>query len=150
MIGRALKSRRGPGTSRTPLGRLRSALFAWIGVLAVLLQIGAGPVHRAEPRPAAADAQAALGALVAAFGPNVVLCLSEDGSGSPTHGSHDCCDDCALCHHGGQSAAVLPPSSADPVLYAAPPRPLRVALDAGVDRPRLVLSARPRGPPFSA
>jgi hypothetical protein len=99
-----------------------------------------------------ADAVAALGALTALLGPNVALCLHEDGSapGSPSHDSHACCVDCALCQHGPHSAAVLPSSHAVPAPLAGASRPLAIPSDPGSARPRRAAFAQPRAPPISA
>lgn len=129
-----------------------SSALAWIAVFAIVLQLGAPPLHRAVANTGTAEAVAAFGELAALLGPNVALCLHEDGSapGSPAHDQHDCCADCALCQHAGHSAAVVPPSSAVPISYARQPRRVRLAVEAVVAAPRLIAVAQPRAPPISA
>jgi hypothetical protein len=133
-------------------GRFRSAALAWLAVFAILLQVGAGPFHRWEAKAADADALSALGALTAAFGPHVALCLNEDGPGpgTPAHDSHDCCDDCALCQQSGHSAALVPAGHAVPTrTMRALAGPLAPA-DADAPTPRRAASAQPRAPPHFA
>ena len=140
------------GLIRAPSGRVRSAVFAWIAVLAVVLQLGAAPAPRAVVNSGEADAVAALGALSALLGPHVALCLHEDGSapGSPAPGSHSCCDDCALCQHNGPAAALLPPSHAIQAPLGGYAKPLSIASDLGVAKPKRPAFAQPRAPPISA
>jgi hypothetical protein len=101
---------------------------------------------------AEAEAVAALGALSALLGPNVALCLHEDGSapGSPGHGQHDCCVDCALCQAAGHAAALVPPAAFLPTRFALETRPLDVINEIERAPPRVSASAQPRAPPLSA
>jgi hypothetical protein len=151
MIGRddrARKRRRGNGARRW----IRSSFVAWIAVAALVLQLGSAPAHRAMASSSEADAVAALGALSALLGPNVALCLHEDGSapGAPSHDSHDCCVDCALCQSIGHTAALVPPATAVPVVFAALAERLGVPDAPAIAEPRLVAAAQPRAPPSFA
>jgi hypothetical protein len=123
-----------------------------MAILALVLQLGSAPSHNAMASPAEADAIAALGALNALLGPNVALCLHEDGSapGSPSHDSHSCCDDCALCHAVGHLAALVPASHAAPTIFARPSHALSLPAAAGIARARFAATAQPRAPPISA
>ncbi|WP_158815749.1 DUF2946 family protein [Methylocapsa sp. S129] len=127
-------------------------MVAWVAVLALILQLGLAPAPRAMASAGEADAAAALGALSALLGPNVALCLHEDGSapGSPSHDSHDCCIDCTLCQLTGHAAALVPPNHAVPLGFARIASRLSIPSDARVARPPLVASAQPRAPPISA
>jgi hypothetical protein len=131
---------------------IRSSFFAWAAVLALVLQLGAAPAPGAMSSSAEADAVAALGALSALLGPNVALCLHEDGSapGSPAHGQHDCCVDCALCQAAGHAAALVPPDAFLPTPFAVQARPLGVAKETKRTTPRVPASAQPRAPPLPA
>jgi hypothetical protein len=131
---------------------MRSSFSAWAAILALVLQLGAAPAPRAMASSAEADAVAALGALSALLGPNVALCLHEDGSapGSPTHGQHDCCIDCALCQAAGHAAALVPPDAFLPTPFAVQTRPLGVANETKLAKPRVPASAQPRAPPLPA
>jgi hypothetical protein len=141
---------------RAGLGRaaslVRSTFVAWMAILALVLQLGSAPSHNAMASRSEADAVAALGALKALLGPNVALCLHEDGSapGSPSHDSHGCCQDCALCHSAGHLAALLPPSHAAPAIFARYVAPLRLPEGPNLAKPRFAASAQPRAPPISA
>src|SRR5580704_9027959 len=127
---------------------MRSPFFAWAAILALVLQLGATPAPRAMTSPAEADAIAALGALSALLGPNVALCLHEDGSapGSPGHGQHDCCIDCALCQASGHAAALVPAGAFLPTRFAFQATPLGVVNETERARPRISASAQPRAP----
>jgi hypothetical protein len=140
------------GAARAWNARLRSAFFAWIAVLALIVQLGSTPGHRAIADSGQAEAVAALGALEALLGPNVALCLHEDGSapGSPSHDSHPCCDDCALCHSGGHLAALLPRDHDVPAIFANYSKSLSVPAEAGLAKPQSFAFAQPRAPPISA
>jgi len=113
--------------------------------------MGSGLASRPIASAGEADAVAALGALSALLGPNVALCLHEDGSapGSPSRDHPSCCDDCALCQHGAHSAVVLPSSHAVPAPLAGSSRPLAIPSDPGAAKPRRVAFAQPRAPPIS-
>jgi hypothetical protein len=130
----------------------RSSFVAWIAILALVLQLGSAPSHNAMASHSEADAVAALGALKALLGPNVALCLHEDGSapGSPSHDSHGCCDDCALCHAAGHLAALVAASHAIPAIFSSYSHSLSIPADAGIAKPRFAASAQPRAPPISA
>ena len=130
---------------------MRSSFFAWAAILALVLQLGAAPTPRAMASPAEADAVAALGALSALLGPDVALCLHEDGSapGSLGHGQHDCCIDCALCQATGHAAALVPPDAFLPARFAFQATPLGVINETERARPRVPPSAQPRAPPPS-
>jgi hypothetical protein len=139
--------------TRTGASRwIRSSFLAWAAILALVLQLGAAPASRAMTSSAEADTVAALGALSALLGPNVALCLHEDGSapGSPAHRQHDCCVDCTLCQAAGHTAALVPPGAAAPVRFAHYAKLLSVLVAAGGAKPRLTASAQPRAPPISA
>jgi hypothetical protein len=127
----------------------RFALVAWIAVLALVAQLGLAAQRPAMANAGQADGAAVLGALSALLGPNVALCLHEDGSapGSPSHDSHDCCIDCALCQTAGHSAALVPPDLAGPVPFARLAGRLIGNADAHGGKPVSVASAQPRGPP---
>ena len=131
---------------------MRSSFSAGAAILALVLQLGAAPAPRAMASSAEADAVAALGALSALLGPNVALCLHEDGSapGSPSHDSHGCCDDCALCHAAGHLAALVAASHAIPAIFSSYSHSLSIPADAGIAKPRFAASAQPRAPPISA
>jgi hypothetical protein len=131
---------------------IRSSFFAWAAILALVLQLGAAPAPRAMAGSAEADAVAALGALSALLGPNVALCLHEDGSqpGSPGHGQHDCCVDCALCQGAGHVAALVPPAAFLPARFALQATPLGVIDETTLTKLRVSASAQPRAPPLSA
>jgi hypothetical protein len=138
---------------RGGVGRwIRSSFFAWAAILALVMQLGAAPTSRAMASPAEADAVEALGALSALLGPNVALCLHEDGSapGSPGHGQHDCCVDCALCQAAGHAAALVPPDAFPPIRFALHATPLGVINETERAPPRVPSSAQPRAPPLSA
>ena len=126
--------------------------MAWLAILAIVLQLGAPSLHPAMAAPAEADAVGAIGALTALLGPNVALCLHEDGSapGFPAHDQHKCCDDCMLCQHGGFAAALLPPNHAIPAPFASNAKRLFVAAWTRVGKPNDLAFAQPRGPPLSA
>ena len=126
--------------------------MAWFAVLAIVLQLGAPSLHRAMAAPGEADAGAALGALTALLGPNVALCLHEDGSapGSPAHNQHDCCADCVLCQHSASAAALLPPNHGVPAPLAGDAKRFSVASQADVSDLRRVAFAQPRAPPLFA
>jgi hypothetical protein len=143
---RSTTARRG-GASRW----IRSSFFAWAAILALVLQLGAA-APRAMASPAEAEAVAALGVLSALLGPNVALCLHEDGSapGSPGHSQHDCCVDCALCQAAGHAAALVPPDAFLPARFALFATPLGVADETQLTKPRVSASAQPRAPPLSA
>jgi hypothetical protein len=143
---RSTTPRRG-GASRW----IRSSIFAWAAILALVLQLGAGPAPRAMAGSAESDAVAALGALSALLGPNVALCLHEDGSApGPGHGQHDCCVDCALCQAAGHAAALAPPAVFLPTRFALQAMPLGVANETKLTKPLVPASAQPRAPPISA
>jgi hypothetical protein len=129
---------------------IRSSFFAWAAILALVLQLGAASAPRAMASPAEAEAVAALGVLSALLGPNVALCLHEDGSGSPGHSQHDCCVDCALCQAAGHAAALVPPDAFLPARFALFATPLGVADETQLTKPRVSASAQPRAPPLSA
>jgi hypothetical protein len=131
---------------------IRSSLFVWAAILALVLQLGAAPAPRAMASSSESDAIAALGALSALLGPNVALCLHEDGSqpGSPGHGQHDCCIDCALCQASGHAAALVPPTAFLPTRLALQATSLGVGNETERSRQRLYASAQPRAPPLSA
>lgn len=151
MIGRSDRSEKVP---RGQIARswIRSSFIAWIAVLALVFQLGATAAPRATVNSGQAEAVAAIGALSALLGPNVALCLHEDGSapGSPGHDAHDCCADCALCQHAGQSAALVPPSYAVPIRFARFATRLNIPREASAAKPRLTASAQPRAPPIFA
>jgi hypothetical protein len=130
---------------------IRSSFFAWAAILALVLQLGAAPAPRAMASSAETDAVAALGALSALLGPNVALCLHEDGStpGTPGHGQHDCCVDCALCQATGHVAALVPPATFLPARFAIQATPLGVVHETERARPRVSASAQPRAPPLA-
>jgi len=136
---------------RRGLALLRSSLVAWLAVVALIVQLGAprGPGHA---QAGEAEAAAALGALTALLGPDVALCLHEDGSapGAPSHDPHPCCDDCALCQHGGLAAALVPHGHAAPTPFARPAGRLAVLADADLVGPRRFAAAQPRAPPIFA
>jgi hypothetical protein len=140
--------RRGYGVVR----RIHSSFVAWAIVFALVLQLGAAPAHRAMVASGEADAVAALGMLSALLGPNVALCLHEDGSapGAPAKDSHDCCADCALCQSAGLSAALLPPDHAIPVQFVSLSRRLGVFEASTAVKTRSFALAQPRAPPISA
>lgn len=142
----------GRGVVRASMRACRSALVAWIAVLALVAQLGSAVQHPAMANAGQADGVAALSALSAALGPNVALCLHEDGSapGAPSHDSHDCCIDCALCQAPGHAAALVPPDLAGPVVFARLAGRLTARADASRDKPFSVASAKPRGPPAFA
>jgi hypothetical protein len=131
---------------------IRSSFFAWAAILALVLQLGAASAPRAMASPAEAEAVAALGVLSALLGPNVALCLHEDGSapGSPGHSQHDCCIDCALCQAAGLAAALVPPDAFPPARFALYATPLGVANETKLTKPRVSASAQARAPPPSA
>jgi hypothetical protein len=125
---------------------------AWVAILALVLQLGMAPAHPAMASSAEADAVAALGALSVLLGPNVALCLHEDGSapGSPSHDQHDCCGDCAPCQSASHAAAIVPPDHAIPVRFAGLAGRL-AAFDApAIAKARSLAFAQPRAPPVSA
>jgi len=135
---------------RRGLARLGSFFVAWLAALALVVQLGATAAPRTPAN--AGEAVAALGALAALLGPNVALCLHEDGSGpgAPAHDPHHCCDDCALCQHGGQAAALVAHGHAVPTPFARPAGRLAVVADARLAGPRRVAAGQPRAPPISA
>jgi hypothetical protein len=148
--GRSKASRR--GGVLVSLRACRFALVAWITVLALVAQLGLAAQRPAMANAGQADAVAALGALSALLGPNVALCLHEDGSapGSPGHGQHDCCIECALCQAAGHAAALVPPDAFLPARFAFQATPLVVANETERAPPRVPPSAQPRAPPLSA
>ena len=97
------------------------------------------------------EAVAALGALTALLGPNAALCQRADASapGSPSHNSHHCCDDCALCQLDGHTAALAPSCGAILLPFANNARPLEIPGDASFSRLQRVAFAQPRAPPIS-
>ena len=133
---------------------LRSSLVAWLAVVALIVQLGAtaAPPAPGSAQPGETEAVAALGALTALLGPDVALCLHEDGSapGAPAHDSHHCCDDCALCQHGGLGVALVPHGHAAPLPFARPAGRLAVLADAPRVGPRKTAAAQPRAPPIFA
>ncbi|MGA2042651.1 MAG: hypothetical protein ABSG83_04695 [Roseiarcus sp.] len=135
---------------RRGLARLGSSFVAWFAALALIVQLGATAAPRMPAN--AGEAVAALGALEALLGPHVALCLHEDGSGpaAPAHDPHHCCDDCALCQHGGHAVALVPRGHAVPTRFARPAGRLAVLADAPCAGPRRVAAAQPRAPPIFA
>jgi hypothetical protein len=134
-------------------GRCRSAVVAWIAVLAVLVQLGASAQqHPAMAGAPPSEAAAALSELTALLGPHVALCERDDGSApsAPSHEQHKCCDDCALCRLAGHAAALMPPDVFSPIPLAREVAPLGVSNERNVAKPRAVLGAQPRAPPIFA
>jgi hypothetical protein len=138
------------GIASACAGYFRSA-FAWVAILAVVVQLGSAAVRPAMANPAESDASAARSALAALLGPDVALCLHDGGSapGSPSHDSHHCCDDCALCQLTGHAAALLPPDVFLPAQFARYLTPLGVPQERGLAKPRVLALAQPRAPPIS-
>jgi hypothetical protein len=142
---------------RRRLGRaaamgVRSAFVAWIAILALVVQLGSAQIPQAMAQTGDAEAVAALGALAALLGPNVALCARGDASSpaSPSHDSHPCCDDCALCQLTGHAAALVPSGHAIAFLFEHKAKPLSAVRDSRVAAMRRVASAQPRAPPISA
>lgn len=129
----------------------RQAFVAWIAVVALVVQLGSAPMPQAMAGAGDAEAVAALGALTALLGPNAALCQRGDVSAprSPSHNSHHCCDDCALCQLDGHAAALAPSSGAILLPFANNARPLEIPADAGFSRLQRVAFAQPRAPPIS-
>jgi hypothetical protein len=136
---------------RAAASGVRSTVVAWIAILALIVQLGSSSVPQAMANTGDAEAVAALGALTALLGPNVALCERNDASapGSPSHDSHHCCDDCALCQLTGHLAGLVPSSHAVPTIFARHVERTDAPEDASAARPRLVSSAQPRAPPIS-
>ena len=139
--GSWLRRRRAAG------GTARSIYVAWIAILALVAQLAVVQTH-AMASPGPSDAVAALGVLKGLLGPNVALCAHDDASapGAPSHESHQCCVDCALCHATGP-LALAPPYPSAPTPFTRGAKPLGVQADAGPAEPRAVAAAQPRGPP---
>jgi hypothetical protein len=129
---------------------IRSTVVAWIGILALVIQLAAAPSHVAMAGPAEADAVAALSALL---GQKVALCDHGDASGdsgSPSRDSGHCRDDCPLCQFTGHSVGLVPPDHAGPAIFARYAEPLSVPEDSSLAKPQPVAFAQPRAPPISA
>ncbi|MGO8799446.1 MAG: DUF2946 family protein [Roseiarcus sp.] len=124
---------------------VRSVFVVWIAILALVGQLASAVQPDAMASPAQAEAAAALSALSALLGPNVEFCHRDDGS--PTKGSHSCCDDCALCQHNAHAAALASPGVFLPVRFARCAGPSGFSDETSLARPRLVASAQPRAPP---
>jgi len=145
------------GIKRRRLGRaaatgVRSAFIAWMAILALVVQLGSAPIPQAAAHSGDSEAVAALGALTALLGPNVALCARGDASSpaSPSHDSHSCCDDCALCQLTGHAAALVPSGHAIAFLFEHNAKPLPAVRDSRVAAISRVPSAQPRAPPISA
>ena len=133
---------------RAGRGTARSIYVAAIAILALVVQLAAVQSHpMASPGPSS-DAAAALGALKGLLGPNVALCAHDDASapGAPSHKSHQCCVDCALCHATGH-LALAPPEPPAPAPFASGAKALGVRAGAGPARAGAIAAAQPRGPP---
>jgi hypothetical protein len=144
------------GTTLRRLGRAAAAGFrrgfvAWIAIVALVVQLGSAAVPQAMAGAGDAESVAALGALKALLGPNAALCQRGDASapGSPSHNSHHCCDDCALCQLDGHTAALAPSSAAILPPFANNAGPLGIRRDTGFSRLQRVAFAQPRAPPIS-
>jgi hypothetical protein len=126
---------------------IRSVFVAWIAILALVGQLASAVRPHVVASPAQAEAAAALSALSALLGPNIEFCHQDTGPpDSPTHNSHSCCDDCALCHATGH-LALAPPDYPAPAPFTRYAKPLGVQADASPARVRAVAAAQPRGPP---
>jgi hypothetical protein len=134
------------------MGYFRSAFAAWLAIVALVVQLGSPVQPRLMADAGQSDGLAALGALTALLGPNVVLCVHEGGSepGSPPRDSHHCCDDCALCQLTGHVAALMPPGDFVLAQLARDSRPLRFVMATNFAKPPPVAFAQPRAPPISA
>jgi hypothetical protein len=146
----------GKNQSRIKRRRLSGAVrgvqglfVAWAAIIALVLQVGIATPSQAMAGSDQSDAAATLGALTALLGPNVALCLHEDGSapGSPSQSPHHCCADCVLSQAAAHSAAIVSTG------YAALPLTSRISIslplvdDSGVGRPRSEVIAQPRARP---
>jgi hypothetical protein len=120
-------------------------------ILALIVQLGSAQIPQAMAQTGDAEAVAALGALTALLGPNVALCARGDVSSpaAPSHDSHSCCDDCALCQLTAH-AALVPSGHAIAFLFQHNAKPLSVARDSRIAVTRRVASAQPRAPPISS
>lgn len=123
---------------------LRSAVVAWLAIVALVAQLGAAAACPAMV-PTTNQA-AALGALKALLGPNVALCAHAAGKPGAPAQDHHCCSDCALCH-GLAHAALAPVVSALALVMSA--RPVMLAAAIFFDA-RVTVAAQPRGPPAFA
>ena len=129
-------------------GTARSILVAWIAILALVGQLASAVQTHAMASPGPSEAAAALGALKSLLGPNVALCARDEAStpGAPSHDSHKCCEDCALCHATGH-LVLSPPDQSAPAPFTRDAKPLAVGADATPARAWVVAAAQPRGPP---
>jgi hypothetical protein len=139
---------------RRRLGRaaamgVRSAFIAWMAIVALIVQLGSAQIPQAMAQTGDSEAVAALGALTALLGPNVALCARGDASApaSPSHDSHSCCDDCALCQLTGHAAALVPSGHAIALLLEHNAKPLSAVRDSRIAAIKRVASAQPRAPP---